>query len=143
MRETKSVTLLIVDDDLVDVETIKRGLAEMRIANQTRVAKDGFEALEILRGQEGHAPIEKPYLILLDLNMPRMNGIEFLQQVRADEELRKAIVFVLTTSDEDKDKMAAYDLNAAGYVLKTNAGKDFVEALTMLDHFWRYVEFPE
>ncbi len=74
--------------------------------------------------------------------MPRMNGIEFLQEVRKDPELRQAIVFFLTTSDQDVDRVAAYDLNAAGYVLKTNAGEDFVEALTLIEHFWRYVEFP-
>lgn len=137
------VTLFIVDDDTVDIETIQRGLLDMKVANPTRIAKDGIEALEILRGENGHEQLHPPYLILLDINMPRMNGIEFLGALRSDPNLRQAIVFVLTTSDQDRDRIAAYDFNAAGYVLKTNAGEDFVEALTLIDHFWRYVEFPQ
>lgn len=140
---TNPVTLLLVDDDMVDIETIKRGLADMKIANPLRTARDGIEALEILRGENGQEKLDAPYLILLDINMPRMNGIEFLRAVRNDDDLRRAIVFVLTTSDQDRDRMDAYDLNAAGYVLKTNAGRDFVEALHLLDHYWRYVEFPD
>ena len=81
-------------------------------------------------------------LILLDLNMPRMGGIEFLEELRLDPELSRALVFVMTTSEAEEDRMRAYDRNVAGYILKHRLGQGFIEAVTMLDHFWRVVEFP-
>jgi CheY-like chemotaxis protein len=81
-------------------------------------------------------------LILLDLNMPRMDGIEFLKELRKDEELKKSIVFIMTTSDADEDKVKAYNLGVAGYILKSNPANAFLEATALLDTYWRVVEFP-
>ena len=135
------VKLLLVEDDPLDVMAIKRALKKSRIANPLIVAGDGIEALAILRG-EGCEPLQRPNLILLDLNMPRMNGIEFLSELRKDSALRDSLVFVLTTSDDDADILRAYDNLIAGYMVKAKAGEDFVRLIGMLDNFWRVVEFP-
>ena len=132
-----TVTILLVEDDFVDIEAIKRGFRKNKIANPFIVAHDGIEAMELL--DKG---IEHPFLILLDLNMPRMNGIEFLKELRKKPTLSHAIVFVLTTSNADRDRWAAYEQHIAGYLLKSQAGKDFVNVIEMLDMYWRYVEFP-
>lgn len=133
----RTVTILLIEDDEVDVEAVRRGFRKNKIANPFIVAKDGIEALTLLR--EG---IQHPFLILLDLNMPRMNGIEFLKELRGDPVLKTTIVFVLTTSDDERDRWDAYEQNIAGYLLKAQAGKDFVHVINMLDVYWRYVEFP-
>ena len=129
-----------MEDNLVDVEGIQRAFAEQRIANPIHVARDGVEALELLRSEA--KPFPRPYLILLDLNMPRMNGLEFLRTIRSDEQLKSSIVFVLTTSRADEDMVASYELNVAGYVVKSDVGQGFVNLISMLDHYWRVVELP-
>lgn len=138
----KTVTFLLVEDDEVDVKAIKRSLDALRIANPLVVARDGREALECLRGQNGRPKIESPYLILLDLNMPRMNGLEFLAELRADRELNTAVVFVLTTSRDERDRLSAYEKHVAGYIVKSNVADSFAEAMKLIDHYWRVVEFP-
>jgi len=136
------VTLFVVDDDEVDVEMIERGLAALDIVNPTVRARDGVEALEILRGEHAEKRIEGPFVMLLDLNMPRMNGIECLSEIRRDEALSRSVVFVLTTSNAESDKMAAYERNVAGYVLKARAGLKFERVLTMLQQYCRNVDLP-
>lgn len=138
----KEVKFLLVDDDEIDVMAIKRAFSKLRLANEVVVANDGVEALDVLRGENGKTKLEPPYLILLDLNMPRMNGLEFLEVIRADPELKHALVFVLTTSTDDKDRVAAYDKHVAGYIVKARTESSFSEALKMIDHYWRVVEFP-
>jgi len=140
---SKTVTFLLVEDDEIDVRVIKRGFKTLKLANPIVVARDGIEALEILRGSNGRQPITSPYLILLDINMPRMNGIEFLQEIRADDDLKSSIVFMLTTSASDEDLTMAYNFNIAGYLLKSNVMDSFTNALEMLDHYWKVVEFPK
>lgn len=135
------VTLFVVDDDEVDRETILRSVADSGLNNPVRIARDGEEALAILRG-EGVEPLEGPYLILLDLNMPRMNGIELLEVIRRDPDLHRAIVFVLTTSNAEEDRLAAYDRNIAGYLLKARAGLEFERVVNLIDQYERNVEFP-
>lgn len=135
------ISLLLIDDDDVEAETVHRSLKKAKIANQIFRARDGLEGLAMLRGKH-EKKIPTPVLILLDLNMPRMNGIEFLEAVRADPELRKLVVFVLTTSNDEKDKSAAYNYNVAGYIIKCHAGRDFINLLDMLEIYWRLVEFP-
>lgn len=138
----KTVTFLLVEDDEVDVKAIKRSLDELRIANPLVVARDGREALEFLRGQNGREKVESPFLILLDLNMPRMNGLEFLAELRADRELNTSVVFVLTTSRDERDRLSAYEKHVAGYIVKSNVADSFAEAMRLIDHYWRVVEFP-
>ena len=140
--EVNGVHLLLVEDDQVDAEGIQRAFRQQRIANPFIVVRDGVEALQVLRGEGGSDPVPRPYLILLDLNMPRMNGIEFLQALREDPELRRSIVFVLTTSDREEDKLAAYEEHVAGYILKSRAGEDFLEVIKLLRTYWRIIEFP-
>ena len=137
------VSILLVEDDEIDRISIKRSLKTMRIANPIVEARDGREALDILRGQGGKEKIQRPFLIILDLNMPRMSGIEFLDNLRSDSELRDSVVFVLTTSSDPKDKATAFQLNVAGYVVKSEAGPSFMQALDMMEHYWKIAEFPE
>ncbi len=139
--EVNGVTLLLVEDDAVDAEAIERAFRRERIANPFVVVRDGVEALAALRG-EGPVEIPRPYVILLDINMPRMNGIEFLQALRADPALTTSVVFVLTTSDRDEDKIDAYQQHVAGYILKSRAGEDFLEVTRLLRVYWHLVEFP-
>lgn len=140
--EVNGVTLLLIEDDTVDAEAIQRAFRAQRIANPFVVVPDGVEALKALRGAEGYEPVPRPYLILLDLNMPRMSGIEFLEAIRRDPELHRSIVFVLTTSNREEDKLAAYEKHVAGYILKSRAGEDFLEVTKMLRSYWRIIEFP-
>ena len=135
------MTLLLVEDDAIDAEAIQRAFRQHRIANPFVVVRDGVEALAALRG-ESEVEVPHPYVVLLDVNMPRMNGIEFLDAVRADPALSRTIVFVLTTSDREEDKVAAYEHNVAGYILKSRAGEDFLEVVKLLRVYWRLVEFP-
>ena len=138
-----AVNLLLVDDDEVDVQGLKRAFTKSRIGNPITVARDGVEALEFLRGENGRPKLAKPHLILLDLNMPRMNGIEFLKTIRADEDLKSAIVFMITTSKAEEDKARAYGQNVAGYIVKQDPANTFMQAVSLLEHYWKIVEFPE
>jgi CheY-like chemotaxis protein len=142
MLEPKTAHLLHVEDDDLCLMGLNRAFKSAKIANPITVAHDGIEALEMLRGTNGRTRLPRPYLILLDLNMPRMDGIELLTVLRDDEELKKSIVFIMTTSDADEDKLNAYNLGVAGYILKTNPANAFLEATTLLDTYWRVVEFP-
>ena len=135
----KSLNILLVEDDQVDVMNVTRAFERNKIANPLFVAGDGIEALALLRS--GKIPRERR-LILLDLNMPRMNGIEFLRALRADEDLQLTPVVVLTTSDDERDKINAYNLNVAGYLLKPVTFVNFVEAMAALNKYWTLVELP-
>jgi CheY-like chemotaxis protein len=142
MLEPQSSNLLHVEDDDLCIMGLVRAFKKAKIANPISFAHDGIEALEMLRGINGRQRFPRPYLILLDLNMPRMDGIEFLKELRQDEELKKGVVFVMTTSDADEDKVKAYNLGVAGYILKSNPANAFLEATALLDTYWRVVEFP-
>ncbi len=135
----REVSILLVEDDIVDAEAITRAVRRERILNNIVHVSNGLEAIEALRNE---TVIGHPRFVLLDLNMPRMNGIEFLKYIREDSALRQEIVFVLTTSDLDEDKVAAYGSNVAGYILKDKVGEDFEKLLGLIDSFWRIVEFP-
>jgi len=132
------VKVLLVDDNDVDAEGVERAFRKHRILNPIIRARDGREALASLRS----GAVIKPFIVLLDLNMPRMNGIEFLQELRADPTLHDSIVFVLTTSARDEDRAASYGFNVAGYVVKESVGEDFIKLLEMLGAYWRIVELP-
>jgi len=141
-RSYKEVQFLIVDDDQVSVMSIERAIKKLRLVNPVRNAGDGLEALDILRGTNGKVKIEAPYVIILDLDMPRMNGIEFLEHVRDDPELKSAVIFVLTASDAPSDVTKAYEKNIAGYVVKENAYDTFRQTLSMIDTFSSVVVLP-
>jgi len=137
-----SVNILVVDDDRVDTLAIRRSFRKLNIRNPIVAAKDGIEALEHLRGENGREKMRSP-LVLLDLNMPRMGGIEFLAEVRRDPLLRPTLVFVMTTSSAMEDQERAYARNVAGYILKYRAGECFEDAIAMLEKYWEIVEFPD
>jgi CheY-like chemotaxis protein len=139
----KEVTILLVDDDKIVPMAIRRSFKQLKIANPIVEARDGIEALQRLRGQNGYEKVPPPLLVLLDLNMPRMGGIEFLEELRADPSLSRTLVFVMTTSEAEQDRMQAYDRNVAGYILKHRLGHGFLDAIGMWEHYWRVIEFPE
>ena len=139
----KIVTILLIDDDKVDVMAIKRSFRELKIANPIIEAQDGIEALARLRGTDGYEMVAHPCLILLDLNMPRMGGLEFLSEIRADPILHRSVIFVMTTSAAEEDRIHAYDKNVSGYVLKYRPGETFLKAIAMLEAYWRVIEFPD
>ncbi len=139
----RPVTILLVEDDKVDIMAIRRSFRDLKIANPLVEAGNGIEALERLRGENGYEKLPSPCLILLDLNMPRMSGLEFLEEVRKDPTLRRTLIFVMTTSRADEDRTSAYDKNVAGYVLKERAGEAFLDSVRMLNSYWLLVEFPD
>jgi CheY-like chemotaxis protein len=141
MLEPKTVQLLHVEDDDLCLMGLNRAFRAAKIANPVSFAHDGIDALEMLRGTNGRSRLPRPFLVLLDLNMPRMDGIDFLKELRKDEDLKKSIVFVMTTSGADDDKVKAYNLGVAGYILKSNPANAFLEATALLDTYWRVVEF--
>ena len=122
MKQAPPFSVLLIDDDDVAAEAVVRGLRKQELTCPIVVAEDGQVALQILRGQNAARHIAKPYLVLLDLNMPRMNGFEFLHALRADQALRSTLVFVLSTSGSDGDRARAYDENIAGYMVKSGLG---------------------
>lgn len=142
MMRDHTAHILLVEDDEVDVMNIHRAFKKNKIVNPLHVAGNGLEALEMLRREGADALAQRPKIILLDINMPRMNGIEFLRELRADPRLQAISVFVLTTSNQDRDKFDAYNLNVAGYILKPVDFDKFVGAVTTLDLYWSLIEMP-
>ena len=142
MSELALLHILLVDDDEVDVMNVQRAFKKNNIVNPLYVAHNGLEALDLLRGN-GVEPIpSERRLVLLDLNMPKMGGLEFLREVRADPSLHALTVIVLTTSDDERDKVEAYNLNVAGYILKPVTFNAFVEAMATLNKYWAINELP-
>jgi CheY-like chemotaxis protein len=139
MMDERLINILLVEDDAVDVKNVERALRKNNVANPLFVASNGLEALEMLRTGKVPGPRR---LVLLDLNMPKMNGIEFLQALRADPALAQLTVVVLTTSNDDRDKVAAFDHHVAGYLLKPVTFSNFVEVMAALNKYWSLVEMP-
>lgn len=135
MKEKRSI--LLVEDDIVDQMTVKRAFRDVKITNRLDLAGNGLEALDLLRVSS-----DLPCLILLDLNMPKMNGIEFLRELRKDEKLRSLVVVVLTTSKEDADMVESFRLNVAGYILKPVDYDQFVKVVSTIDLYWTLSEVP-
>lgn len=134
-----ALNILLVDDDEVDVMTVKRAFSRANITNKLYVATDGIEALNLLRSDA--IPASRR-LMLLDLNMPRMSGIEVLREIRADPALHSLTVIVLTTSNEDRDRVEAFQLNVAGYLLKPVTFHAFAEVMSTLNKYWTLMEMP-
>lgn len=137
---SKELHLLLVEDDAVDILNIQRSFRKLNLLNPIHVAYDGLEALALLRGTETAPPIPFPTLILLDINMPRMNGLEFLRELRSDQQLQHLSVVVLTTSDEEKDIIEAYNFHVAGYILKPVVPEKFFEVMIAIEKYWRLCE---
>ncbi|MBL6963205.1 MAG: response regulator [Bacteroidetes bacterium] len=141
--EEKLINILLVEDDEVDVMNVQRAFKRNKITNPLHVAVDGLDALNMLKGMNGVEKLEPlPKIVLLDINMPKMNGIELLREMRADDELKSISVFIMTTSNEESDKFEAYSLNVAGYILKPINFEKFVKAVSTLNNFWKMIELP-
>jgi CheY-like chemotaxis protein len=138
---TRKIDLLVIDDDDVTGEMVMRALRGAATDFNIIEARDGLEGLEILRGHHG-PKVRRPYLILLDLNMPRMNGFEFLEEVRRDPDLSPSVIFILTTSDSDRDLLRAYDEHVAGYMVKSSIGPQFARLSALLGDYARTVRLP-
>lgn len=134
---TKNAIVLVVEDDFVDIESVRRGVASRGLNFDVQVREDGQKALDFLRDELAPEQREQ-LLVFLDINMPGMNGHQFLDELRADEKLRRTIVFVLTTSDHELDKSKAYDRNVAGYFVKSNVDGLLDTVAVYADN----VEFP-
>jgi CheY-like chemotaxis protein len=133
MPTTQQVSIL---DDEIDVKALLKAFKKLRIANPVTIAKDGLEGWEALK------TMPRPFLVIMDINMPRMSGLELLRKMRGDKQFHDTIVFILTTSTDEKDKFEAYDLNVAGYMLKSDMGTSFIRAIEMVEKYWRVIEFP-
>ena len=136
MRDSRPI--LFVEDDSVDAMTVKRAFKDLNIANQLVHTVDGEQALEYLRSESN----KKPCLILLDLNMPKMSGIEFLKIVKADETLKRIPVVVLTISKEEQDIVESFKFGVAGYIVKSVDSKKFTEAIRTINLYWILSELP-
>ena len=136
MRSSKPI--LLIEDDNVDVMTVERVFRDLKIANQLVSTSNGEQALEYLRTNGN----KKPCVILLDLNMPKMNGTEFLKIVKTDEALKKIPVVVLTTSSQQRDVVESFKLGAAGYMVKSVDYGKFVETIRIFNLYWTLSELP-
>jgi CheY-like chemotaxis protein len=136
------INILLVEDDEVDIMNVQRAFRKNKITNPLFVARNGLEALDALMGRNAELVIPHPRIILLDINMPKMGGIEFLTELRKLPQHRSISVFVMTTSNEESDKVAAYNLNVAGYILKPLSFEGFANAVSILNHYWHLCEMP-
>ena len=135
-RQNKAVTILVVDDDQVDVMAVKRAFRQCDLSNHIIVASDGMDALQKMR--DG-ASVRKPYLVLLDLNMPRMDGRETLAAIKTDDSLKAIPVVILTTSGAAPDIVASYQHRANAYVTKPFGLDDFEATVRQINRFFREV----
>ena len=128
----ENAVILLVEDDKVDIMTVKRALQKNNVTNPIHIARTGVEALSMLRG-EGYPKIEpNPSLILLDLNLPKMGGIEFLKELRADPDLQSLPVVVLTSSNEPRDRAAAFEYDVEDYIVKPHSFDEFARAMATI-----------
>ena len=141
-----NIPILLVDDDRVDVMNVERAFRKNNITNPLHVTSNGEEALAYLRNEGKFVDTQRsprPGILLLDLNMPVMNGIEFLEVVKADQELKSIPIIILTTSHEEEDRMKSFDLSVAGYIVKPVEFNKFVEAVRLIDLYWTLSELPQ
>jgi CheY-like chemotaxis protein len=136
-----SIDILVIDDDELTAEIVERRLRDTLLQHRVIAACDGQDALDVLKGKSDRR-VRSPYIILLDLNMPRMNGFEFLEALRADAELRDSVVFVLSTSDADADRSRAYHELVAGYMVKSAVGPQFSKLAKLLKQYTETIWLP-
>lgn len=133
-----SKPILLIEDDNVDVMTVNRALRDSKVTNQLVSIGNGEEAIEYLKDKNA----TEPSIILLDLNMPKMDGAEFLKVVKADNILKKIPVVILTTSNSDRDVIESFELGAAGYMVKSVDYEKFVEIIRTIDQYWTLSKLP-
>ena len=136
MKNSKPI--LLVEDDSIDAMTVKRSLKDLNVTNPLVHKINGEEALDYLREESN----SRPCVILLDLNMPKMNGLELLKIIKADEKLKCIPTVVLTTSQEQQDKIESFKLSVAGYMVKSVDYKKFVETIRTINLYWTLSELP-
>lgn len=139
---SSDVKILHVEDDDIDAATVVRGLASAKVTNPLIRARDGVEALEMLLGTNGRQKLEPPYILLVDIRMPRLDGLGLIRELRNRQMLQRTIIFVLTTSDNDEDRAAAYDAYVAGYIVKSNTQEQFLPLARMLEYYLLTVALP-
>lgn len=132
----RPVEILLVEDNPADVQLTVEALRDARVHNNLHVASDGEEAMAFLRKRNGYAAAPRPDLVLLDLNLPRKSGREVLADVKADPDLRRIPVIILSTSSNDDDIASAYDLAANCYVTKPVDLDEFIGVVRAIDSFW-------
>ena len=142
MIKQTELTVLLVDDDDVVWESVARSFRKYELPHKLVCTKDGQEAIEVLTNQHPTKQLKGPLVILLDLNMPRMNGFEFLSRMRRDENLKQHVVFILTTSSDERDRSRAYSEYVAGYMVKDALGPQFAKLSQLLSHYRSSVELP-
>jgi CheY-like chemotaxis protein len=140
--ELTTIKILLVEDDDIDATTVMRGLASAKIGNPVIRARDGVEALEILRGSHGREKLQPPYLLLVDIRMPRLDGLGLIREIRNTPALRRTVIFVLTTSSSDRDQAAAYEGHVAGYIVKSHTSQQFLQLARMLEYYLLIVSPP-
>jgi CheY-like chemotaxis protein len=133
----------VVDDDDVSSEAVLRVLGKTTLNFTITTAADGLEGLQILRGEHPAKEIRPPLLVLLDLNMPRMDGLDFLDHLRADPELHKTVVFVFTTSNLDLDREASYAKHIAGYIVKSDVGPQYTKLAELFTSYGKSITLPQ
>ena len=140
--ENKQLGILHVEDDAVDAMVMERALKKCDLNYVLYQARNGLDALDLLRGTNEKEKIQPlPKIILLDLNMPKMNGIEFLRELRADKNIRSISVFIMTTSNDERDRSEAFNLNVAGYMIKPISLENYTSIVSTLNDFWKLIEF--
>ncbi|MEY8883080.1 response regulator [Donghicola sp. XS_ASV15] len=137
-----NVAFLVIDDDVVDQEIVKRSFKKAHLKHPLIFANNGEEGLRIMRGEDPNVRLNEPYMVLLDLNMPVMDGFEVLDAIRKDDQLQDKVVFVLSTSDDERDVKRAYHSGISGYIKKNDIAKGFTEATRMLSSYGNVIVFP-
>jgi len=137
--DKKTVNILVAEDDDIDFKALKRAFKECEISNPVIRAEDGQIALDILKKGE----INFPFILLVDLKMPRMDGFQLIDEIRNDKKLTKTIIFVLTTSDNENDLKQAYERHIAGYIIKSDFRSGFIKAIKMLDYYCEVIVFSK
>jgi CheY-like chemotaxis protein len=140
--DKRQATILLVEDDDVDAETVERGLRSASIEGSLLRAHDGVEAMDMLEGRHGRTKMRPPFLMLVDIRMPRMDGLSLIHAVRRNVSLQRTIIFVLTTSDSERDRLAAYNEHVAGYIIKSGSIDQYHRLAKMLEYYLSIVELP-
>ena len=136
LRIGKPIEILLVEDNPGDARLVKEALKDVKVLNNLRVAKDGVEALDFLHQGRNHTGAPRPDLILLDLNLPKKNGREVLKEIKADKNLKRIPVVVLTTSKAEEDILRSYDLQANCYITKPVDLDEFIKVIKSIKDFW-------